>query len=211
MRSPNSSNPSDIADQLASSAYIKALSKQEIQTWQLSQFKQILKDSNNPKPYIEKALFGGYILPEFHQILLTILRPISANTAAKLIEQANIYHKFEHKLVEIITQEPNEKLVTQALQNTRLLNSTQKKLLSICNNSKFAFAILTKCKISEADQIQLINKLSNDDAINLHRQNIFYPETKLLSNISERKLKEIIDKRDYNDQNNNAEIVFLDD
>jgi hypothetical protein len=211
MRSPKSSNPSNIADKLANGAYTKTLSKQEIRTWQLSQLKQILKETNNPKPYIEKALCGGYIMPEFHPILLTILRPINATTAALIIEQANIYHKLEHKLIQIIIKAANDNLVIKALQNTKLSDDSIQQLLSVCDNSKFAFTILTQCKISEENQINLIKKLSDEDTINLHRQNIFYPETKLLSNASEKILKDRISKRDPNDKSENAEIVFLDD
>jgi len=211
MRSPISSKPSYFADNLANGAYTKTLSKPEIRTWQLSQLKQILKETNNPKPYIEKVLCSGYIMPEFHPILLTILKPINATTAALIIENANIYHKLEHKLIKIIIKEANDSLVIQALQNTKLSDDSIGQLLSICENSKFAFEILTKCKISEKNQISLIKKLSDEDAINLHRQNIFYPETKLLSKSSVKLLKDNINERDYNDKNDNAEIVFLDD
>ena len=131
MRSPKSSNPSNIADKLANGAYTKTLSKQEIKTWQLSQLKEILKDTKNPKPYIEKALCGGYIMQGFHPILLTILRPISATTATLIIAKANIYYKLEHKLIQIIIKAANDNLVIKALQNTKLSDDSKQQLLIV--------------------------------------------------------------------------------
>jgi hypothetical protein len=211
MRSPKSSNSSNIADKLANGAYTKTLSKQEVRAWQLSQLKQILKETNNPKADIERALCGGHILPEFHSILLTILRPISSATSALILRKANIYYKLENKLIAIIAKSDDQESISLALQNSNLSKDSITQLIAICKDSKIALELLKTIKFEEIKQIELIKKLSDEDAINLHRSNIFYPETKLLSSNAETFLKDIIDNRGDINKNENAEIVFLDD